>query len=291
MLDGLAHTFRLVRHRGELDLELSHAPVGLVELDRRRVDLHPQARSCLVDEVDCLVGEEAVGDVAVGEHRGSDERGVADLDPVVCLVALLEPAKDRDRVCDGRLADEDRLEAALERCVLLDVLAILVESRRAHRPQLSAREHRLQEVRCIDRALGRTGADDRMQLVDEEDDLARGVLDLGEDGLEPLLELAAILRAGEERADVERPHALALQPLRHVARDDPLCEALDDRRLPHARLADENRVVLRAPREHLDHATDLLVAADDRIELPGLRQRGEISPVLLERLIRALRIL
>ena len=243
---GSRTRLRLVRHRGELDLELPDAPVGLVELDRRRVDLHPQPRRRLVDEVDRLVGEEAVGDVPVGEHRGGDERGVADLDAVVRLVALLEAAEDRDRVRDRRLTDEDRLEAALERRVLLDVLAVLVERRRADRAQLAAREHRLQQVGRVDGAFGGTGADDRVQLVDEEDDLAGRVLDLREDGLQPLLELAAVLRAGEERADVERPDALALEALGHVARDDALREPFDDRRLPHAGLADEHRVVLRA---------------------------------------------
>ena len=212
-LERLAHGLGLVRHRRELDLELPHAPVGLVELDGRRVDLHAQPRCRLVDEVDRLVGEEAVGDVPVGEHGRGDERRVADLDAVVRLVALLQAAQDRDRVGDRRLADEDRLEATLERRVLLDVLAVLVERRRADRAQLTAREHRLQQVRGVDGAFGRARADDRVQLVDEEDDLARRVLDLGEDGLEPLLELAAVLRPGEQRADVERPHALALEPL------------------------------------------------------------------------------
>ena len=130
-----------------------------------------------------------------------------------------------------------------------------------------------------------------MQLVDEEDDVAGRVLDLREDGLQPLLELAAVLRAREQRADVERPHALALQPLGDVARDDPLREPLDDRGLAHTGLADQHRVVLRASRENLDHATDLLVAPDDRVELPGLGERGQVAPVLLERLVRALGIL
>ena len=290
-LERLAHALGLVRHRGELDLELAHAPVGLVELDGRRVDLHAQARRRLVHEVDRLVGEEAVGDVAVGEHRRGDERGVADLDAVVRLVALLQPAQDRDRVGNAGLADEHRLEAPLERRVLLDVLAVLVERRRADRAQLAAREHRLEEVRGVDGTLRSARADDRVQLVDEEDDVAGRVLDLREDRLEPLLELAAVLRPGEERADVERPHALALQPLGHVARDDPLREPLGDRRLPHAGLADEHRVVLRAPREDLHDAADLLVAADDGIELAGLGERGEIATVLLERLVRALGIL
>ena len=126
---------------------------------------------------------------------------------MVVLVALLEPAEDRDRVGHVGLADEDRLEAPLERGVLLDVLAELVERGRADRPQLAAGEHRLEQVGGVDRALGGAGADDRVELVDEEDDLALGLLDLVEHGLQPLLELAAVLRAGEQRADVERDHA------------------------------------------------------------------------------------
>ena len=60
-LDRLADALGLVRHRRELDLELPHAALGLVELDGRGVDLHAQPRRRLVDEVDRLVGKEAVG--------------------------------------------------------------------------------------------------------------------------------------------------------------------------------------------------------------------------------------
>ena len=257
----------------------------------RGVDLHAQPRGGLVDQVDRLVRQLPVGDVAVGEDGRGDQRRVADADAVVRLVALLQAAQDRDRVGDRRLADEDRLEAALERGVLLDVLAVLVERGRADRAQLAAREHRLQHVGRVDRALGRAGSDDRVQLVDEEDDLALRRLDLVEDGLEPLLELAAVLRAGEERTDVERPDALALQPLGDVAGDDPLRESLRDRGLPHARLADQHRVVLRPARQHLDDAADLLVATDDRVELSLLGERGQVAAELLERLVGLLGIL
>ena len=133
-------------------------------------------------------------------------------DAVVDLVALPQAAQDADRVLDRRLVDHDRLEAPLERGVLLDVLAVLVERGRADRVQLAAREHRLEHVRGVHRPFGGAGADDRVQLVDEEDDLALRVDDLLEHGLQPLLELAAILRAGDERAHVERDDLLVLEP-------------------------------------------------------------------------------
>jgi hypothetical protein len=126
------------------------------------------------------------------------------------------------------------------------VLPVLVERRRADGAELPAREHRLQHVGGIDGAFGGSRAHDRVQLVDEEHNVAFGVLDLGEDGLQPLLELAAVLRAGEEGTDVERPDALPFQPLRNVAGDDALREPLGDRRLPHAGVADQHGVVLRA---------------------------------------------
>ena len=194
----------LLRERGALDLELTDAPLDHVDLERHRVDLDAQARRRLVDEVDRLVGQLAAGDVAVGQHRGRDDRRVLDAHAVVHLVALLQAAQDRDRVLDRRLAHVHLLEAALERGVLLDVLAVLVERRRADEAQLAAGEHRLDHVAGVDRAFGAARADDRVDLVDERDDLALGVGDLLQHRLEPLLELAAVLRARDQRTDVER---------------------------------------------------------------------------------------
>src|SRR5207244_6272050 len=109
-----------------------------------------------------------------------------------------------------RLADEDRLEAPLERRVLLDVLAVLVERRRADATQLPAGEHRLEHVPRVDRALRGARAHDRVQLVDEEDDLALARLDLLQHGLQPLLELTAVLGARDQRAAADSRPALAL---------------------------------------------------------------------------------
>ena len=171
----LGRVVGLLGQRGLLDLELADPPLDDVDLERHRVDLDPEPRRGLVHEVDRLVRELAARDVAVREHRGRDERRVLDAHAVVHLVALLQPAQDRDRVLDRRLAHEHLLEAALERGVLLDVLAVLVERRRADHAQLTAGEHRLDHVAGVDRTLGPARADDRVQLVEERDDLAVGV--------------------------------------------------------------------------------------------------------------------
>src|SRR4029453_6852647 len=156
---------------------------------------------------------------------------------------------------DGRLLDDDRLESALERCVLLEVLAVLVARGGADRLELAAREHRLQDAGGVDRALGRAGADERVELVDEQDDVAAG-LDLLEDLFYALPEVTAVAGSGDERAQVERVDVLALERLRHLAADDRLRQALDDCRLADAGLADQDRVVLGPPREDLHHTLD-----------------------------------
>ena len=64
----------------------------------------------------------------------------------------------------------------------------------------------------------------------------------------------------------------------HVAVDDPLGEALDDRGLADAGLADQDGVVLGAAGEDLDDAADLVVAPDHRVELAVLGGRVRSRP-------------
>ena len=149
----------------------------------------------------------AVRDVADGEVDGGLDGLVGDRDLVVLLVALADAHQDVDGLLERRLLDHDRLEAALEGRVALDVLAVLVERGGADALQLAAGQRRLEDVGGVDRAFGGAGADERVQLVDEEDRVV-GVAQLLDDLLEALLELAAVLGAGDERADVERQDAL-----------------------------------------------------------------------------------
>ena len=189
---------------------------------------------------------------------------------------------------ERRLGHLDRLEATLERGILLEVLAVLVERRRADRLQLAAGEQRLQDRCGVDRALGGTGADEGVDLVDEDDDVAAGA-DLLGDLLQALLEVTAVAGAGDERAEVERVDLLVLERLGHVVLDDRLRETLDDGGLADAGLADQHGVVLGAAREDLHDPLDLLLAPDDRVELVVARGLREVAAELVEDRRAALR--
>ena len=122
-------------------------------------------------------------------------------------------------------------------------------------------------------------------------DLAGRFLHFLQHRLEALLEFAAVLRAGDQRAHVQRHDALVLQALGHVAAHDAQRQSLHDGGLAHAGLADQHGVILGAPREHLDHAADLLVAADHRVELALRGQPGQVAPVAFQGLVGGFGIL
>ena len=205
------------------------------------------------------------------------------------FVFLLEATQDRNRILDRGFRNEDGLKAPRQRGVLLDMLPVFVERGGADAVQLAARQRRLQQIGRVHRALRLSRTDQRVHLVDEQDDLALGGSDLGEHRLQPFLELATEFRAGNQRAHVERHQPLVAQAFGHVAIDDAQSETFRNGRLADARLADQHGIVLRAPRQHLHRAPDFLVAADDRIELAGACEFGQIARIFLERIIGVLR--
>ena len=99
-------------------------------------------------------------------------------------------------------------------------------------------QRRLQQVGRVHRAAGgRAGADHGVDLVDEQDRVGV-VLELLDHLLQPLLEVAAVAGAGEQRAHVEREDRRVGQHLRHLAVDDLARQALGDGGLADARVAD-----------------------------------------------------
>src|ERR1044071_8566403 len=155
------------------------------------------ARASLVDHVDGLIGEEAVGDVAVRLVDGGLDGVVGVAHLVERLIPLAHAVEDGDGLLLARRRNLHRLEAALQRAVFLNRLAELGGRRRADALDLAARKRRLQNVGRVERAFRTPRADERVQLVDE-DDVLRVLDQLAHDLLQTLLELPAVLRARDD---------------------------------------------------------------------------------------------
>jgi len=270
-----------------LDLELDDAAVEVLDLFGLRFHFHADAAGGLVHQVDRLVRQEAVLDITVGKLRGRNQRAVGDVHPVVQLVFFLEPAQDADRVLHARLVDINGLETPLQRGILLDIFLVFVERGCTDTVQLSAAQRRLEQVRGVHRSLAGARPDQRVHLVNEQDNLPVRALDLVEHGLEPFLEFAAILCARDQRTHVEAHQRAPFQAVRHIAIGNAQRQALGDRGLAGAGFADQRGIVLGAAGKDLDRAADFLVAADHRIELAVARCLGQVAGEFLHRIIGA----
>ena len=275
--------FRVLRQH--LDLKL--VVVALLALFGQIGDLlavQVQIGASLIKQVDGLVRQEAVRDIALGEHDGLPRHFGRDGHTMKHFIVMRHAAQDGDGLLQRRLIDCDRLEAALERGVLFDVFAVFGKRRCADDLNFAARQRRLQNIGGVHGAFGIARADKVVNLIDDKNDVAAG-LDLGDEAFHAALKLAAELRSGDERRQVEQIDLFVAQLERDIARDDALRQTLGDGRLADARLTDEAGIVLLTAVEDLHHTLRFDLAADDLVQLTGAGTAREAQTVSVEELV------
>src|SRR5690606_40950396 len=77
-------------------------------------------------------------------------------------------------------------------------------------------------------------------------------------------DLAPVLGAGDQRAQVDGHDPLRPQTLGDIAVGDPACQPFDDGGLADTRFSYQDRVVLRTSGQDLDDAANLVIPADHR---------------------------
>ena len=139
---------------------------------------------------------------------------------MVQFVFFLQPAQDGDRVLNRGFADKNRLKPALKCRVLLDMLLIFIQRRCANAMQLSTRQSGLDKVGGIHRAFALARANQRVHFVNEQDNIALGLLDFVEHAFQPLFKLATIFCASDQRTHIERQQFAMLQAIGDIAIGD-----------------------------------------------------------------------
>ena len=127
-----------------------------------------------------------------------------------------------------------------------------------------------------------------MDFIDKEDDIALRFHHLIHHALEPFLEFPLVLGTRYQRAHIQREYPLLLQILGYVAVHYPVGYPLGYGGFPNAGLAYEYGIVLGTPAQDLQHAPNLLVAPDHRVELSALGLRVQIDREPAERVVRIL---
>ncbi len=245
--------------------------------------LHSALRAGLVKNVDRAVGQFVITQVPRRQLGRGLDAVVGITYPMMAFVAGAQALKNPHRLLDRRLVNDDLLETARERAVLLDVLELLVR-RRANQAQLAGRQDWLDERRQIHRpSRRRPGADGGVDLVDEED-WHRALRECVDNGLETLFEVAAEPRAGQQGAGIEREDLGAFEQVRDVVVEEARRESFGKSRLADAGIADEHRVVLTAPAQNLHCPLELVAAADERVEFPSASACRQVRGIRRQRI-------
>ena len=106
----------------------------------------------------------------------------------VRLIVVGDTLEDLQRVLDAGLRHRHRLEAPLQRRVLLDILAVFVEGGGSDDLNLPTGQGGLEDVGGVHAALGVSGPHDVVYLVDDQNDVAQ-LADLLDEPLHAALDL------------------------------------------------------------------------------------------------------
>ena len=209
---------------------------------------------------------------------------------MIDLISLFQSAEDGNGILYRGLVHHDRLEPAFQSGVFFNVFLILVQCSGTDTVQFTAGEHWFQKVSGIHTALGFSGTDDGMELIDEQDDTAFGFFDLFQYCFQAFLELTTVFGSGDEGAHVQRKDRLVLQTFRHIPANDTLCQPFRDGRFTDTGLTNEHRVVLCFAGQDADHVSNLDISADNRVQFILSGSFYQICSVFCESIVGAFRI-
>jgi len=99
-----------------------------------------------------------------------------------------------------------------------------------------------------------------------------------QDSLDALLIFTLVLCTCHERAHIQAEEP-ADEGCGNISACDPLSEPLRNSCLSYTRFTDQHRIVFRSPAQNSDDAPNLVVAANDGVELALLSQRGQVDRV------------
>ena len=210
---------------------------------------------------------------------------------MVYLVTILQTTKNGNRIFHGRFFYHNRLEPTFQSRILFNILTVFIQCGRTDTMKLTTGQHRLQHIAGIKGSVCLACTDNRMQLINKQDDLTITVLHILKHGFQTLLEFTTILRTCNQCTHIQCKNLLILQSFRNITIYNPLCKPFHNRGLTNTGFTNQNRVILRLTGKDTNHIPDLLITADDRIKLLLSCFLHKILTVLLQGIIGCFRII
>ena len=250
----------------------------IIRLDFRRAQIG--AGTAFVQQVDCLIRQETVCDIAFRQNSAETNHFRRNVYPMIGLVVLCNAVQHLNGLVNGRLVDSNRLETAFQRRILFDILAVFFKCCCTDHLDLATGKRRFQNVRRIHRAFGISCADQIVNLVNKQDDVSL-LLYLCDQTLDTAFELPTELCSGNQRGQIQQVYLLVFQVHRNISGMNPQSDSLGDGGFADTRFTDQTRIVFGAAGQNLNHTCDFLVPSDHCIQFSvgsTLAQIGAVVP-------------
>ena len=252
------------------------------------VVLHLHGSTRFIDEVDGLVGQEAVVDVAGTCLYGKIHSPLLILHTMEFLVVGKQLPQDILGLLCRRLLYVYLLEASCETLGAGYVAVQLLVGGGTDEAYAPALEIWLEHVGGIHRPSTRGSCSHHgVYLVDIYDVVITLIHNAIHHLLDSFLKVTTELGAGQQSAHIQLVDMCSAQTLGHLLFHDESCQPPHDSRLAHTRFAHVQRIVLVPPAQHLYGALKFLLASDERgVPLYHIVHAGhQIPPDLLARLL------
>ena len=192
------------------------------------------------------------------------------------FVTVPQTFQDQHRFLGARLFHQNRLETALQSGIFLDVFPVFIQGCRTDTLQFPTGKRRFQDIGCVNRSFGTSRPDQRVQLINEQDDVS-GLADFIHDFFQPVFKLTAIFRSGHHGSHIQGHDPLVAQGFRNFPVHNSLGQTFGNRRFSDSRFTDQNRIVFGPAGQHLNHPFNLFAASDHRIQVAVMRSGRQVA--------------
>ncbi len=177
----------------------------------------------------------------------------------------------------GRLIHLNHLEAARERGIFFEIFLIFRPRSSRDGAQSAPGKSGFEQVCGITLSSRTSRPDQRVRLVDEQNDWFRRRLNFINHLAQSILELPFHARAGLQQAKIQGPQTDPFESRRNIARRDPLGKPFDDCGFAHTGFAGKDRIILPPTHQDINDLSNLLIPAQDRVDLPFSSLFSEVN--------------
>ena len=175
----------------------------------------------------------------------------------------------------------NRLEPPLQGGVLFDEPAVLLRGGGTDELNAAPGQGGFDDVGCVNGPLGAAGADDGVQLIQEEDDVPRPG-DLAQNVFHALLKFPPVLGSGDDGGQVQGQQPLLAEGVGDLPQRHFLGQTLGHGGFAHPGLPQEDGVVFPPADEDLDDPANLLLPAGDGVIAAAAGGLDHVPGVLVQ---------